>query len=127
MFPGPASSKAEYVLLRGARAHNMHLILFPSLADQSESLVVENVYIYIQTIWIPPVANIRHSLYPVGDCCSSHLSHALTDLQTQKCTHIPPVAGPDLWPYLHLTLRPPVFQVAGLDLLVPHEANTQTP
>lgn len=84
------------------------------------------MHIYIETVWMPPLAK-RHSVYPVGDFCSPLLSHALTDLQTQKHTHISPVAGPDLWSYLHLTLRPLIFQVAGLDLLVPHEANTQTP
>lgn len=72
----------------------MHLILFPSLADQGESLVVENTYIYMQTVWIPQVANIRHSVYLVGDSCSPHLSNALTDLQTQASSWSRPMALP---------------------------------
>lgn len=122
MFPGPASGKAEYILLTGTWTCSVCLTLFPSLADEGESLVVENTYTHIQTVWIPPVANIRHSVYPVGGSCSPPLYHAKTDLWTQKKTHVPPVAGPDLWPYLHLSLRPLGFQV-----LVAHEASTQTP
>lgn len=123
MFSGPASSKSKYILLVERHAYNTHLFLFPCLANQVEILVEENTFIYIQTIWISPAANIRHSVYAVGDWYSSYLSHAVTNLETQKCTHIPPAVGPDLC----LGLRLAVFQVAGLDLLVPPKANTWNP
>ena len=38
------------------------LILFPSLADQGERLLVKNILMY--TAWIPPVTGLRHSAYP---------------------------------------------------------------
>lgn len=63
MFSGPASSKPEYILLVERCAHST----LPCLVSQVEILVEENTFIYIQIMWIPPAANIRHSIYSVGD------------------------------------------------------------
>ena len=64
-------------LIDTGRKHSTHantnstngLILFPSLANQDRSSLMENkyVFVYIYTILIPPVSGLRRSSYSVAD------------------------------------------------------------
>lgn len=87
MPASPTSSKAEYVFPGGKCTNTFikhinvctwtatqintdstnGLILLPSPADQNDSPSMANIYIYTQYGCLrPPVAGLRHSVYPVA-------------------------------------------------------------